>query len=121
MDKNKALNDYLDGLEYGLDLLAKELHDTAKEKGFWDYEVDFIFAAKQIAMIHSEATEVLEALRKSQGEEKVVEELADIIVRVLDLWAGLVEAGIVSTSLDEAMANKISVNKSREKLHGVLG
>lgn len=118
---SKELNDYLDALEYGLDYLAKELHETAKEKGFWDYEVDFIFSAKQIAMIHSEATEVLEALRKSQGEEKVVEELADIIVRVLDLWYGLLEANIVKTSLDEALAKKIAVNKSREKLHGVLG
>lgn len=118
---SKELNDYLDALEYGLDSLAKELHETAKEKGFWEYEVDFIFSAKQIAMIHSEATEVLEALRKNQGEEKVVEELADIIVRVLDLWAGLVEAGTVKTSLDEAMAKKIAVNKLREKLHGVLG
>jgi hypothetical protein len=29
----------------------------------------FIFFAKQIAMIHSEATEVLEALRKQKGQQ----------------------------------------------------
>ena len=118
---SKELNDYLDALEWGLDSLAGELHETAKEKGFWDYEVNFIFSAKQIAMIHSEATEVLEALRKNKGEDKVVEELADIIIRVLDLWAGLKDSGLVSTSLDEAMAKKIVVNKSRERLHGVQG
>jgi NTP pyrophosphatase (non-canonical NTP hydrolase) len=118
---NQELNNYLDALEWGLDSLANELHETAKEKGFWDYQVDFIFSAKQIAMIHSEATEVLEALRKNKGEDKVVEELADIIIRVLDLWSGLKEAGVVTTSLDEAMASKLVVNKSRERLHGVQG
>lgn len=115
------MKEYLQTLEYGMDALAIELHDTAKSKGFWDYEVDFNFQAKQLAMIHSEATEVLEALRKDKGERYVVEECADIIIRVLDFWAGLKEAGVVSTSLDEAMAEKTAVNKTRERLHGVRG
>jgi NTP pyrophosphatase (non-canonical NTP hydrolase) len=117
----EGFTEYLITLEYGLDALAAELHETAKSKGFWDYEVDFNFQAKQLAMIHSEATEVLEALRKDMGEKKVVEECADIIIRVLDFWAGLKESGVVSTSLDEAMAMKTFTNKSREKLHGVRG
>lgn len=117
----KQLIEYLDILSFGMDQLAVELHDTAKEKGFWEYEVDFIFIAKQLAMVHSEVTEVLEAVRKDKGQETVVEELADIIIRVLDLYAGMREAEIVSTSLDMALANKAITNKSRERLHGVRG
>lgn len=117
----KQLIEYLDILSFGMDQLAVELHDTAKEKGFWEHEVDFIFIAKQLAMVHSEVTEVLEAVRKDKGQETVVEELADIIIRVLDLYAGMREAEIVSTSLDMSLANKAITNKSRERLHGVRG
>lgn len=118
---NSYTADYLDALQYGMDLLANELHETAKEKGFWDHEVDFIFVAKQLAMVHSEVTEVLEAVRKSKGQELVVEELADIIIRVLDLYSGMKESGLVTSSLDETLAYKAFFNKTREKLHGVQG
>lgn len=110
-----------------LDSLGSELHDTAIEKGFWDahYRMDaednFIFYAKQIAMIHSEATEVLEALRKDKGQSAVVEELADIIIRVVDLYEGLRRDGVVMDSLHKAVKRKANVNKSRPRLHGVRG
>jgi NTP pyrophosphatase (non-canonical NTP hydrolase) len=110
-----------------LDSLASELHKTAVEKGFWDArlrmdkEDHFIFYAKQLAMIHSEATEVLEALRKSKGQDAVVEELADIIIRVLDLYQGLRLSGEVYDSLHKAVKRKAGVNKSRPRLHGVRG
>lgn len=109
------------------DILARQIHATAEEKGFWepytrmDSQDDFIFYAKQIAMIHSEATEVLEAIRKSKGEEAVVEELADIIIRVFDLWAGMEKRGAVSSSLDQTMIKKMNINDKRERLHGVKG
>jgi NTP pyrophosphatase (non-canonical NTP hydrolase) len=110
-----------------LDKLAFELHETAVEKGFWEplkkmpEEDKFIFYAKQIAMIHSEATEVLEALRKSKGHDQVVEELADIIIRVLDLYEGLKDGGEVVFSLEKTVRSKAKVNKGRPKLHGVKG
>lgn len=110
-----------------LDRLAIRLHETAVEKGFWDAlgslpeEDRFIFYAKQIAMIHSEATEVLEALRKSKGPEEVVEELADIIIRVCDLYEGLRENGEVLSSLNKTVRSKARVNTNRPKLHGVRG
>ena len=72
-------------------------------------------------MIHSEVTEVLEAIRKSKGEKAVVEELADIIIRVLDLWAGLDSHGVTSSSLHNVLLDKSEYNKSRPKLHGNLG
>jgi len=54
------------------------------------------------------------------GEEVVVEEMADIIIRLLDLYAGMVDAGMVQTSIDDALAKKIEKNKSRPHMHGVL-
>ena len=110
-----------------LDRLSIRLHETAVEKGFWDAlgtlpeEDKFIFYAKQIAMIHSEATEVLGALRKSKGHDQVVEELADIIIRVCDLYEGLRENGEVLYSLNKVVRDKARINKGRPKLHGVRG
>ena len=80
-----------------LDDLAHTLHANAKEKGFYeplenmDEKDHVIFYLKQLAMIHSEVTEVLEAIRKDKGSNLVVEELADIIIRVLAFWAFLNE------------------------------
>lgn len=110
-----------------LDNLAGALHATAAEKGFWDpvSRMDrddyFVFYAKQLAMVHSEVTEVLEALRKFKGEREVVEEMADIIIRVLDLYGGMVANGDLSLSLDSVLEEKSNFNKNRERLHGVAG
>lgn len=110
-----------------LDKLSTRLHETAVEKGFWDAlgllpeEDKFIFYAKQIAMIHSEATEVLEALRKSKGHDQVVEELADIVIRVCDLYEGLRLSGEVLYSLDKTVRSKARINTKRPRLHGVRG
>jgi NTP pyrophosphatase (non-canonical NTP hydrolase) len=72
-------------------------------------------------MIHSEATEVLEALRKSKGQQEVVEELADIIIRVVDLYEGLRVAGEVEASLEDTLIQKTMINSQRPKMHNVLG
>lgn len=112
-----------------LDNLAKSVHSNAVNKGFWDYMYSdlnpnpdtFIFFAKQIAMIHSEGTEVLEALRKQKGSDQVVEELADIIIRVVDLYQGLVNAGEAVGSLEDVVTRKTIINLERPKMHGVRG
>lgn len=110
-----------------LDTLADRLHDTAQNKGFWepmsrmDSQDFFVFYAKQIAMIHSEATEILEALRKEKGEDAVVEEIADLIIRTLDLYKGLKVYYGEYPSLDEILMKKSLTNQERPRLHGVLG
>lgn len=114
--------------QINLDATAKALHDTAVEKGFWEpnnEDTHIIFYLKQIAMIHSEATEVLEAIRKDQGGAKIVEELADILIRVLDLYWGLRNDGMVSQgysiiSLHDTFESKAKINEDRPRLHGVL-
>jgi NTP pyrophosphatase (non-canonical NTP hydrolase) len=101
------------------DSLATDLHDIAIEKGFWSYPVDDIFIAKQCMMIVSEVTEVMEAVRKDKGSQEIVEEMADILIRTLDLWKGMYNQGYVEHSLDNAMERKSSYNKTRPERHGV--
>ncbi len=102
-----------------LDEMADHLHIIAKEKGFWPEKVDDIFITKQLMMVVSEAVEVMEAIRKDKGKEEIADEVADIIIRTLDLYAGLVENGYTDISLDTALDNKVEFNKDRPERHGV--
>lgn len=108
-----------------LDEMGEELHAIAVEKGFWDVIKDApqeqidIFITKQLMMIVSEAVEVMEAIRKSHGPEAVADEMADIVIRTLDLYAGLRELEYVNTDLQVAFNNKTSINKLRPEKHGV--
>jgi NTP pyrophosphatase (non-canonical NTP hydrolase) len=101
------------------DKLAIDLHKVAVEKGFWPEDVDDIFIAKQLMMIVSEVVEVMEAVRKDKGEEEIAKEFADIIIRTLDLYAGIVEAGYTRESLDYILNKKSDFNKTRPEKHGV--
>jgi len=106
--------------DYGLDALSAILHETAIEKGFWNAPKNFDVFGNKLALIHSEVTEVLEALRKNKGSEEIVEEMSDILIRTLDLYASMRNAGFVEHSLDEVLFNKIEENKVRPALHGNL-
>lgn len=64
-----------------------------------------------IALIHSEASEALEACRK-RDRENFKEELADILIRVLDCSHGM---GI---DIGEAVAKKLEANRKRGYRHG---
>ena len=106
--------------EYGLDALSAVLHETAREKGFWDGDYNHDKIGNKLALVHSEVTEVLEAIRKNQGSEKVVEEIADTIIRLLDVYAAMRNEEQVLHSLDEVLHQKMEKNKSRPRLHGNL-
>jgi len=104
-----------------LDDWATEFHRTAVEKGFWDnYDVSpNEFICTKLALIHSEVTEVLEAIRKSKPEEEVMAEFADILIRTMDLYAGMRERWFEGDpSLDFAVRLKREKNAGRQKLHG---
>lgn len=61
---------------------AKDIHDTAVSKGWWDQDRD---RDEVYALIHSEVSEALEAFRKlDDWKSAAVEELADVVIRVLD-------------------------------------
>lgn len=106
--------------DYGLDALSAILHETAVEKGFWDSDIDYNVIGNKLALVHSEVTEVLEAIRKDKGSENVVEEMADVIIRLLDLYAAMMNTEMISHSLDEILDKKVNINKDRPKLHGNL-
>jgi NTP pyrophosphatase (non-canonical NTP hydrolase) len=65
----------------------------------------------KLALITSEVSEALEAYRKDDPAN-FAEELADTLIRVLDLASGL---GI---DLDSAVAAKLEQNKQRGYRHG---
>lgn len=106
--------------DYGIDALSASLHQTAVEKGFWEGKVTHDKIGNKLALIHSEVTEVLEAIRKSKGSEAVVEEMADILIRLLDLYAAMRDENMVEHSFDEILDKKLNINKERPRLHGNL-
>ena len=101
------------------DNLAFDLHKTAQAKRFWPEKADDIFIAKQCMMIVSEVTEVMEAVRKDKGQEEIAKEIADVLIRTLDLYAGMMSNGYLNISLDKAFEEKTQFNKERPEKHGV--
>lgn len=106
--------------DYGLDALSAVVHTNAMEKGFWDGDFTYDKVGSKLALVHSEVTEVLEGVRKNKGSSAIVEEVADIIIRTLDVYAAMRDNGVVDDSLDELLQKKIDINKERPKLHGNL-
>ena len=103
--------------------VAYAIHNNSRGKGFWDLNIEpfhTLFYLSRIALIDSETAEVLEAIRKEKGDELVVEELADVIIRTLDLWAGLVQDGYTTRDIGEAVRTKMAKNAGRPQMHGVL-
>lgn len=104
----------------GLDDLSSVIHETAISKGFWEGPINHDKIGNKLALVHSEVTEVLEAIRKNKGSKEVVEEMADIVIRLLDLYSAMHIAGFIEHSLEEELNLKMQKNTMRQKLHGNL-
>lgn len=100
------------------DILAAKIHPTNEKNGFWGPpEMMDKYAAKMMLVV-TETAEVVEALRKSQGPDKVTEEFADIFIRALDLYHVLVEAGEANPELYGILLDKMKTNAERPPKHG---
>lgn len=107
---------------------AEEAHALAKSKGFYDDDSgkplnqrDPIVQASRIALIHSEVSEALEAVRDGKLEmyrddngkpDGLIVELADIVIRCMDFAESL------GLNLEQAIREKHSYNESRPHKHG---
>ncbi len=99
-----------------LKYIQEVIHNTAKEKGWWDTPRE---DGTLIALMHSELSEALEAARHGNpADDKIPEfkgveaELADIIIRILDYAEGGGHRVI------EALDAKMQMNMGRSYKHG---
>ncbi|MCK5019349.1 MAG: hypothetical protein KAS32_19975 [Candidatus Peribacteraceae bacterium] len=98
-------------------ILSRGIYANSKAHGFWpDGDRN---NGEAIALAHAELSEALEALRdgnppskKAQGFTQVEEELADCIVRILDLAYGR------EWDVAGALVAKMKFNVGRPEKHG---
>lgn len=89
--------------------LIKECNCIAKSKGWWETERN---DGELIALMHSELSEALEAMRNHGKKEDLAEELADCCIRIFDY------CGARDIDLEKALVKKMEYNKGRPYRHG---
>ncbi len=96
--------------------VSARVHANAVKKRFWDRDRN---DGEALALIHSEVSEALEALRegnppseKAPGFSSVEEELGDVVIRIMDLAAGR------GWDVAGALLAKVQHNAGRPPMHG---
>ena len=112
-----------------LNQLRDEIHENAKNKGFWDKEREI---GTRLMLCVSELAEAMEADRKGRVanldkfykgiahgdifetyiKDTFEDELADTIIRILDL------CGAKGIDIEKHIELKMKYNATRERMHG---
>lgn len=92
------------------------VHETAKNKGWWNNPRN---DSELIALMHCELSEAVEGLRKGNPPDdkipafsSVEAELADVILRIMDM------AQARNYNISAAIIAKSNMNTTRENKHG---
>lgn len=98
--------------------LANRVHQSAREKGFWESDRN---NGEMIALIHSELGEMTEGLRHGNPPDDHIPafssaeaEAADVVIRLMDLCVAR------GWRLPEAIIAKMEYNAKRPYKHGKL-
>lgn len=113
MEQNQSGTDDVRGIPLRNELLdfQRMVHYTARSKGFWKHMEQNPFP-RLVALMHSELSEALEADRRAQGDDKIAEELADCVIRILDTAQALMLPVV------DKIIKKAEFNKTRPMMHG---
>ena len=97
------------------DTVAADVHRGIREAGFWE-SANF---GEKLALVHSELSEALEGLRAHDrdddhlpGLKNVAVELADAVIRIMDLAKGC------GYDVASAIVLKHAYNQTRSPKHG---
>lgn len=94
-----------------LEEMKKEIKTLVLEKGFYNEPEDI---PKKLLFAFIELGEASDAWKKGESEEKIAEELVDVIFYVLDAS----RLACPSINMDEMFRKKLDKNKSREYQYG---
>lgn len=101
---------------YTIEQLSREIREVNQANGWGsptlqDFVEDANYVLVKLALIHTEVSEAVEAVRK-EDLDNFAEELADTAIRLFDL------AYTMDIDLGRRIRDKVEVNKGRGYRHG---